>query len=229
VVLVARGADELNRAVAALRDLGREALAVSADVTDEADAERVVAVTHERFGAPEVLVNNAGGPPALGTLDELTWPRFLRGIEVDVRGTFNMTRAVAPSMTHGSIVNVAAASAGTIASPLHTAYSPSQAALHSFTRCTASWLAPAGVAVHCLCPSLTLAGGIGRTAAAVFGAAVGITSEEWVEQRLGTETLTPADVGDAVVALIAVRDGGTWSVIPAGLAAWDPFVPAVAR
>jgi NAD(P)-dependent dehydrogenase (short-subunit alcohol dehydrogenase family) len=232
VVLVARGAGELDRAAAAIRTLGREALAVQADVAAEDEVEHLAAFARERFGAPEILVNNAGALPVLGTLDDLTWPRFLRGIEVDVRGTFNTTRAVASSMRaegRGTIINLAAAAAGTISSPLHTAYSPSQAALYSLTRCTASWFAPAGVAVHCLCPSLTLAGGVGNAAAAGFGAAEGSTPQEWIEHRLGAETLTPTDVGDAVVALLAEPEGGTWSVSPAGLAAWDPFAPAVGR
>jgi NAD(P)-dependent dehydrogenase (short-subunit alcohol dehydrogenase family) len=231
VVLVARGADELDHAAASIRELGHEALAVAADLTSEQDVERIVALAHDRFGAPEVLVNNAGALPELGTLDDLTWERFRCGIETDVRAAFNATRAVATSMRaerRGTIVSLAGAAAGTVCSPLHTAYSPSQAALHSFTCCTASWLAPAGVAVHCLCPSITLAGGVGDAAATRFGAAEGITPRAWIERRMGSATLTPADVGDAVVALLEQPDSGTWNVSPAGLTPWEP-VAAGAR
>jgi NAD(P)-dependent dehydrogenase (short-subunit alcohol dehydrogenase family) len=150
VVLDTRGADALGRA-AAIRQLGHEARAVQADVTSQADVERLVALAHERFGAPQVLVNNAGALPVPGTLDDLSGPRFLRGIAVDVRGAFNATRAVASSM------------------------------------------------------------------------------REWIKQRRETETLTPADVGDAVVAPLAEPEAGTWSVSAAGLVAWDPFTPTVAR
>jgi 3-oxoacyl-[acyl-carrier protein] reductase len=232
VVLVARGADELDRATAAIRDAGREALAIQADVTREEDVENLAAVTLERFGPPEVLVNNAGALPVLGTLDDLTWDLFARGIDVDVRGTFNATRAVAAAMRaegRGTIVNLVASAAGTIFSPEHTAQSSSQAALHALTRCAASWLAPAGVTVHSLCPRLTLAGGVGKAAATGFGAAEEITAEEWIERRLGTETLTPAQVGDAVIALLE-SESGTWSVTPAGLEEWDPIAaPVVPR
>lgn len=231
VVMVARGAVELDRAAASIRELGHEALAVPADVTREQDVERVAALTHRRFGAPEVLVNNAGALPELATLEDLTWERFRRGIDIDVRAAFNATRAVAASMRaegRGTIVNLAGAAAGTVSSPLHTAYSPSQAALRSLSDCTASWLAPAGVAVHCLCPSLTLAGGVGNAAATGFGAAEGITTREWIARRMGSETLTPAEVGNAVVALLEQRESGTWNVSPAGLAPWEP-VAATAR
>jgi NAD(P)-dependent dehydrogenase (short-subunit alcohol dehydrogenase family) len=225
VVLVARGADELDRAADAIRGRACEALAVRADVTNEADVERVAAVTRERFGVPLAVVNNAGAPPVLATLDELSWPEFLHGIEADVRGTFNTTRAVAAWMRaegRGTIVNVASAAAGSVASPLHAAYSPAQAALHSLSACTASWLAPAGVAVHCVCPRLTLAGGVGSAAATKFGATRGITAQEWVERQLGSEALTPTQVGEAVVALLDEPDGRTWTVTPAGLTEWKP-------
>jgi NAD(P)-dependent dehydrogenase (short-subunit alcohol dehydrogenase family) len=225
VVLVARASDELNRAATSIRELGHVALAVAADVTSEEEVERVAALTHHRFGAPEVLVNNAGALPEVASLDDLTWERFRRGIDVDVRAAFNATRAYAATMRaarRGTIVNLAGAAAGTVSSPLHTGYSPSQAALYSLSRCTASWLAPAGVAVHCLCPSLTPAGGVGDAAATGFGAAEGITSREWIERQMGGVTLTPAEVGDAVVALVEEPDSATWKVSPAGLARWEP-------
>src|SRR5919108_112055 len=166
VVLVARGAEELDSAAAAIREAGSEALAVQGDVTSDNDVERVVTVTREHFGSPRVLVNNAGASPVLGTLDELTWELFERHIDVDVRGAFNATRAVASAMRaqgRGTIVNVVASAAGTIYTPLHTANSPAQAALYAFTRCTASWLAPAGVAVHSLAPKLTIRGDLGAS------------------------------------------------------------------
>lgn len=232
VVLAARGADELDRAAESIRERGREALAVRADVTSEDEVERLAALTRERFGRLEVLVNNAGALPVLATPDELDWELFRRGIEVDVRGAFNTTRAVAPAMRAeggGAIVNLAGASAGSVASPLHSAYSPSQAALFAFTRSTARWLAPAGVAVHCLCPTLTLAGGVGEAAANRFGASEGISPQEWVERRIGPETLTPADVGEAVLALVAEPEGGVWGVTPGGPSPLQPFAAVVGR
>ena len=230
VVLVARGADELDSAAAAIREAGSEAVAVQGDVTSDDDVERLVTITREHFGSPHVLVNNAGASPVLGTLDELTWELFERHIDVDVRGAFNATRAVASAMRaegRGTIVNVVASAAGTIYTPLHTANSPGQAALYAFTRCTASWLAPSGVAVHSLSPRLTLAGGVGLAAASRFAEAEGISAEEWITRRLGDEALTPAQVGDAVVELLDNSEGGTWSVTPAGLEEWDPFASQV--
>jgi NAD(P)-dependent dehydrogenase (short-subunit alcohol dehydrogenase family) len=232
VVLAARGVEELERAAASIEALGHEAVAVPADVTVEVDAERVAGVARDRFGAVEVVVNNAGALPVVEPLDALTWERWRRSIDVDVRGVFNTTRAVAPLLRArggGTIVNLAAAGGGAASSALHVSYSPAQAALLALSRCTGSWLAPAGVAVHCLCPSITPAGGIGVAAATAFGAEEGLTADEWVQRRLGADAIAPAEVGAAVVALLDEREGGVWGVGPRGLAAWDPFAAPVIR
>jgi NAD(P)-dependent dehydrogenase (short-subunit alcohol dehydrogenase family) len=233
VILAARDLDDLERATASIEELGHPAVAVQADVTREADVERVVAAAQEHFGGLAALVNNAGAPAVLQTLDAFDdWNDWRHNLEVDVRGAFNTMRGVAPvfrAQGGGTIVTLAAAAAGTAASPLHAAYSPAQAALLSLSRTTASWLAPAGVAVHTLCPSLTPAGGVGDRAAKKFAAAEGITEEEWIARWLGGKTISADDVGDAVVALLGKDEGDTWSVSPGGLVEWGPFPAAVAR
>lgn len=214
VVLAARGEDDVRRAAEAI---GAAALAVPADVTVEADVARLVALAHERFGAIDVVVNNAGAPPVLDPLERLTWERFAHGLDVDVRAAFLTTRAVAPSMRArggGTIVNVIAARGGTLSSPAHLSYSTAQAALAAFSRCTARVLAPDGVAVHGLYPALTPAGGVGRAAAA----ALGVTFDG--------EILTAAQVGEAVVDLLSEPRSAEWSLGPDGLAALTAGVAA---
>ena len=68
VAICARGAEALAEAEAELANL-TEVLAVQADVTDPAVPARVVASTVERFGRLDILVGNAGGPPAGRSLD----------------------------------------------------------------------------------------------------------------------------------------------------------------
>ena len=220
VVLAARGAEELERAAASI---GHDTLAVPTDVADEDAVGRLVAAARERFGAIGAVVNNAGALPVLDPLETVSWDEWRRGIEVDVRGLFNTTRAVAPVMRAqrgGSIVTVAAAAGGTIASPLHLSVSPAQAALTSLSRCIGAWLEPAGVRVHTLHPRITPAGGVGLAAATAFGAEAGTSADEWVRRRFGEELLEPDTVGEAVVALLGEADGGDWSVGPDGLAPW---------
>jgi NAD(P)-dependent dehydrogenase (short-subunit alcohol dehydrogenase family) len=203
------------------------------DVTDPAAVDGLVEGALERYGAVDVLVNNAGAPALLRELDAMTWEDWRRNFDVDLRGVFNTTTRVAPLMRArggGVIVNVASAAANA-RSALHVSYSPAQAAIASFTRCVGAWLEPDGVAVHCLCPSLTPDGGVGRAAAAVFAAEEGIDVEKWLAHRR-PHRLTAATVGDAVVEL-AGRDGGgaVWHLDADGLAEWDLFAatPVAAR
>jgi 3-oxoacyl-[acyl-carrier protein] reductase len=128
VVLAARDAQALEAEVSAIHLGGGEALAV---VTDVASVERMVATASRRFDAIDMVVNNAGAPPLVSTLDAMTWEEWRRNIDVDVRGAFNVTRAIAPHLRgHGTatLVNIAAGAVAA-ASPGHVSFSPAQAAL----------------------------------------------------------------------------------------------------
>ncbi|MCW2986655.1 MAG: fabG, partial [Conexibacter sp.] len=163
VVLAARDASALEAVAAGIRRDGHEAVAVPTDVTDADAVARLTHAARERFGPIDMVVNNAGAPALLATVDAMTWDEWRRNIDVDVRGAFTVTQAVAEDLRDGgaaTLVNVASG-AVPIASPGHVSYSPAQAALVSFSRCVGAWLAPSGVAVHCLCPDLTPAGGVG--------------------------------------------------------------------
>ena len=72
LVLCARDRTTLTEAAASIADSsGAHVLAVPADVTVVDDIKRVVAAGKERFGQIDILVTNAGGPPA-GTFDQLS-------------------------------------------------------------------------------------------------------------------------------------------------------------
>jgi NAD(P)-dependent dehydrogenase (short-subunit alcohol dehydrogenase family) len=197
-------------------------------VTDEVAVAAAMEEVAGRVGTVAVLVNAAGAPPVTRPPDELTWEAWRRPIDVDVRGVFTTVRAAAPLLADGATVVNLAAGAVVAGTPLHTSFSPGQAALLSLSRCLGAWLAPRGVATHCLSPSLTLEGGIGRTAAAAFGAQEGMSAEAWIARRFGGSMLTAAEAGDAVVALTGEREGGDWVVGPFGLHRWSPLeAPAV--
>jgi 3-oxoacyl-[acyl-carrier protein] reductase len=226
VVLAARDENALAAVAADIEHRGGEALAIATDVTDPAAVRRAVSAARERFGTITMVVNNAGAPPLVDTLDAMTWDEWRRNIDVDVRGAFNVTQAVAQELRDGgakaeaTLVTVAAGSVAA-ATPRHVSFSPAQAALVSFSRCVASWLAPSGVAVHCLCPDLTPAGGIGVMAAAAFGAPEGLTAADWLRRRFASPRLTPDAVGDAIVALADDRAGGDWWLTSEELVRWD--------
>jgi NAD(P)-dependent dehydrogenase (short-subunit alcohol dehydrogenase family) len=215
VVLAARTAGELRDAAASIAAGGHEALDVPTDVGDDAQVERLVALALERFGDIDVVVANAGAVPVVRPLDEVTWDQWRRGIDVDVRGLFNVTRAVLPHLRargRGTIVTVAAAAGGTISTPLHATVSPPQAALVSLARCIRAWVEPDGIAVHCLYPRITTAGAVGLAGATAFGAQSGVSADEWIRRRFGDDTGGPDAVGAAVVALTREAAGADWDL-----------------
>jgi NAD(P)-dependent dehydrogenase (short-subunit alcohol dehydrogenase family) len=139
VVLSGRDEQALQRA---LRDLGAEAergMAVRMDITDVPSITRAQRVIGDRFGAVDVLVNNAA-VLEFENEDALSIPAdaYRRTFETNVFGAIEVCRVFAPAMAraqYGRIVNVSSG-AGQLAtmSMYAPAYSMSKAALNAFTR-----------------------------------------------------------------------------------------------
>jgi NAD(P)-dependent dehydrogenase (short-subunit alcohol dehydrogenase family) len=104
-----RSRDEADQTAAAIRGLGRRAVALRADVTDAADCERLVADTVTAFGRLDVLVNMASVYKAK-PFNDLTAEDWDAQLAVDLRASFLCARAAVPHMRRaggGRIVNFA--------------------------------------------------------------------------------------------------------------------------
>lgn len=118
-----------------IEDKRGEALAIGGDVSNDADARRVVEATLERYKAIHILVNNAA-VFAMGGLTEFCIDDWDRTMAVNVRGMALMARYAAPRMGEaggGSIINIASISAF-IATPGMVAYGASKAAVLGLTK-----------------------------------------------------------------------------------------------
>jgi len=120
---------------AAIRGLGRRALAIIADITSGASVDAMIAQVVQAFGRLDLLVNNAGhrsrGP--LVTLTEAEWDTVFA---VNAKGVFLCSAAAARYMIpqrSGNIINIAGASAHR-SYPLAGAYGPSKAAVVNLTQ-----------------------------------------------------------------------------------------------
>ncbi|MCX5513956.1 short-chain dehydrogenase/reductase SDR [Kaistia algarum] len=151
LAIVTKG--DLPGAEALAGELGPEAIAVEADVTQQASVDAMVAKVAGHFGRIDILVNNAGlgRPGALETLSEADWDAVYA---VNVKGTFLVSAAVARVMMKqnaGSIVNIIAASAHR-SFPRSGAYGSSKAAVVSLTQQMALEWSPFSIRVNGVSP-----------------------------------------------------------------------------
>lgn len=153
VALFARSADKLN-ALAAGHE-GRM-LPIAGDVADEAAVERLFRETEARFGACDILVNDAGTYIDV-SVEQMTSEQWDRVFAVNVRGAFLATRRAMRSMLargRGAIVNVSSISGvpGPEKFPGFSAYCASKAALIGFTEAAAVEARQRGVRINCVSP-----------------------------------------------------------------------------
>jgi 3-oxoacyl-[acyl-carrier protein] reductase len=145
----------LEAATKELEGLGVPVLGVVADAARREDAERLVDQTKDRFGRIDVLVNNAGitRDALLVRMKDEDWDRVL---DVNLRGAFLMTRAVAKVMMRqkgGRIINIASA-AGAMGNPGQANYSAAKAGLIGLTKAVARELSRWGILVNAVAPGL---------------------------------------------------------------------------
>ena len=153
VVINARSADKCN-ATAATLDAART-LSVPGDVSDSAFATEIVGKAVERFGALDVLVNNAGVGGA-GMLHKTEDAEIDRIIDINVKGVLYMCRAAIPELrkTGGSITNISSVS-GIGGDSLMAVYNASKGAVTNLTRGLALQVGGMGIRVNAINPSIT--------------------------------------------------------------------------
>jgi NAD(P)-dependent dehydrogenase (short-subunit alcohol dehydrogenase family) len=143
--------------VARIEAAGGEAMAVPADVTDEAAVEAVVAAVVERWGQVDVVLNNAVQFNAKGLLD-MPVDQYRRQLDIILGGCFLVTRAAARAMiaagTRGSIINVLSTAAWQ-GQAGNVGYCTGKSGLINFTRSVAMELAPHGIRVNGFTPTAT--------------------------------------------------------------------------
>jgi NAD(P)-dependent dehydrogenase (short-subunit alcohol dehydrogenase family) len=213
---------------------------VQADVTKEADVERVIGACVKAWGRLDCLFNNAGGPAPTGGIESIPVEGFDAAMATLLRSVMLGMKHAAPIMVNqgaGSIINngsVAGVRAGLSSS---MTYSAAKAAVVHFSTCVAMQLGERNVRVNCVSP-----GGI---ATGIFGKALGLPTEAAEKSaeaiKAGLAKLQPIpragltdDIANAAVFLASdqssfvnghnlVVDGGLvggrqWSALQASLA-----------
>ncbi|MGO4818507.1 3-ketoacyl-ACP reductase [Flavobacterium sp. W22_SRS_FP1] len=134
VILLARTQDEIDNVAAKARSLRVKALAISADVAYINSVNAAVEKALAEFGTIDILINNAG-IAAFGKFLELEPQEWERIIQVNLMGTYYVTRAVLPNMIErqtGDIFNISS-TAGLNGNAMTSAYSASKFAVLGLT------------------------------------------------------------------------------------------------
>jgi 3-oxoacyl-[acyl-carrier protein] reductase len=138
-----------------IQGMGRRAMVVQADVSSFDDAQAMVRKVLDEFGRLDILVNNAGMNWD-GVVWKMTEEQWDRVIDVDLKGTFNYTRAVTPIFREqgsGKIVNVTSIN-GLRGKFGQSNYSAAKAGVIGFTKACARELGRYSVNVNAIAPGL---------------------------------------------------------------------------
>lgn len=142
VVLSARSADQLEAVADRIREAGRRAVVVPADLSDLDRLDDLLTAATDELGRLDIVVNNVGGAmpqPFLDTSDA----DFEQAFHFNVTTAFSLTRRAAPALaaTEGSVVNIASL-IGRVRDRGYAAYGTAKAAMLHMTRLVAADLAP---------------------------------------------------------------------------------------
>ncbi|WP_281636004.1 3-ketoacyl-ACP reductase [Flavobacterium marginilacus] len=154
VILVARTQEEIDNVAAKARSLRVKSLAITADVADINSVNTAVEKALSEFGSIDILINNAG-IAAFGKFLELEPAEWERIIQVNLMGTYYVTRAILPNMIErqtGDIINISS-TAGLNGNALTSAYSASKFAVLGLTDSLMQEVRKHNIRVTALTPS----------------------------------------------------------------------------
>lgn len=128
-----------------------------ADVSNTKDVEAMINFAESKYGQIDILINNAG-ISCTGLLQDISLEEWNRLFEVNVTGTFLVTREVLPRMISkkvGKIINISSVW-GLVGASMEVAYSASKAAIIGFTKALAKEVGPSNITVNCIAPGIVM-------------------------------------------------------------------------
>jgi 3-oxoacyl-[acyl-carrier protein] reductase len=217
VVNYSRSAEAATQVVAQVEAAGGRAIAIQADVSEQADCERLVTATVAEYGRLDVLVNNAGTTTFVphDQLDALSEEIWLRTLRVNLIGAFMMSREAVPHIeaSGGGEIVMTSSIASITANGSSIAYCASKAGMNSLTRTLAKTLGKKKIRVNAVLPGLI----DGDWAFNTWG---GGDAEQYegLKKMFSDQTplghvVTPEDVADTILSLITGSDYVTGQLV----------------
>lgn len=153
LVLAARTAERLTEVADQVSALGRRALAVSTDITDDEQVANLVTRSLEEHGKVDVLINNAFRVPSMKPLADTTFQHIRDAIELTVLGALRISQGFTPALAEskGSVVNVNSMVIRH-SQPKYGAYKMAKAALLAMSHSLSTELGAQGIRVNTVAP-----------------------------------------------------------------------------
>lgn len=192
--------DEANNVIDSIKKLGKQGLAIQADVLDNEKLEGAINEVVKQFGKIDILVNNAGRSPKPvkdGDRELNDWERV---INVNLNRVFYCTKLVLKYMRSaksGKIINISSANVRSLA-PTSGPYSASKSGIEAFTKIAAKEEAVNGIRVNAIAPGV-----IDTDMATMMLNAMGEErGKRFIKDNIPMNRIgLPSDIGDAVVFL----------------------------
>ena len=155
VVICARGGEALREAEASIAASGAEVLAIEADVTQPDQPARLVAATVERFGTIDILVANAGGPPARRALD-VGDDDIDAAVNANLKTSVRLVREAVPYMRAAGWGRICLITSSSVRQPIPTLSlsNTSRTGLWAWAKTAAADLFESGITLNTACPGL---------------------------------------------------------------------------
>src|SRR5208283_345866 len=212
IVAVDMGKD-IEGTASEIKQMGQKAIGLIADITSPEQIKNMVNTAIDAFGRIDILVNNAGILPKRSFLWEADDKDWRKTIEVNLIGTYNMTKAVLPLIIKngkGRVINLSSVS-GKNGSPTSSAYCASKHGIVGITRTLAMELSLLGlteITVNAICPGVgntemvTEKGGLLDEVARITGTTREIVLTKQLPQvSLLKRLIEPDEIADMVVYL----------------------------
>jgi NAD(P)-dependent dehydrogenase (short-subunit alcohol dehydrogenase family) len=185
-----------------------QAHAVNADVSSDADVDRMFAGVRDNLGGLDALINNAGIAGPTGAVEEIDPTEWRRCIEIDLTGQFLCARRAVPMLKAaggGSIINMSSA-AGRHGYAYRTPYSAAKFGIIGFTQSLAKELGPANIRVNAILPGIIEGPRIERVIrdrAAQLDVSYGAMEKAYLERVSLRRMTSPHDVAAMIAFLLS--------------------------
>lgn len=216
IIIASRKIENCEKVAAEVEAKGRQALAVAAHTADMDSLDALIAAAYERFGKIDLLINNAGTNPAMGTLSDLSPELFDKMMGINVKGPWYLASRIAPKMGAaggGSIINMISVS-GIRPAAYQGFYSCNKAALDALTKVMAAEWADMSIRVNAIAPGSYHSDLFDISAAAMPGFEDGAREASMMKRIAATEEILgpvlylASDLGSFTTGSTVVADGG---------------------